>query len=98
MSQRSFYCACCCRKSSAYAVFARKCRLAVVGVFALGVGVVHDQAKAPPPLIVVHYCSISRSPSELPKAAIRTSTDILIDANGLAGLVIDEIDLRQTEY
>ena len=47
-----------------------KCECAVVGVFALGVGVMHDQAEARAAGASVVHCSISRSPSELPNAAI----------------------------
>ena len=45
-------------------------RVAVVGEFALGVGVVDDQARSARPRPAVVYCSICRSPSELPKAMI----------------------------
>jgi len=44
-------------------------RLSIVGIFAFGIGVVNDRAEAGAAADLVH-CSISRSPSELPNAAI----------------------------
>ena len=57
----------------------------VVGIFAFGIGVVNDRAETAPPLIVVH-CSISRSPSELPKAAIGRRPMASLIATGLPAL------------
>ena len=45
----------------------------------------------------VIHSSISKSPSELPKAGNRTAADGLMDADGLTRMIVDEIDLRKPE-
>ena len=70
------------------------CELAVIGPLALGVGVVNEEQKDGPSPAAVH-CSICRSPSELPKAAIGRRPMKRVDADRFARLVVYEVDLRQ---
>ena len=69
-------------------------RLAVVGPFALGVGVVDEEAEA--------RAAAGGGPLQHLQVAVgvaeggdRPAADVLVDADGLAGLVVDEVDLRQ---
>ena len=70
------------------------CRSAVVGPFPLRIGVMYVQAKRAPVPAVVH-CSICRSPSELPNAAIGRRPICRFIADRLALLVVDKVDLWQ---
>ena len=73
-----------------------KCGVPVVSIFALGVGVMDDQAEARAPA--------HRRPLQHLEIAVgvaerrnRAAADVLVDADRLAGLVVDEVDLRQAE-
>ena len=77
-------------------VEAAEVRVAVVGVFAFGVGVVDDQPEA--------HAAGHRGPLQHFEVAVgiaegrdRAAADMFIDADRLAGLVVDEVDLRQAE-
>ena len=72
------------------------CALPVIGVFTRRIVVVHEQPRARPALVVV-YCSISMSPSELPNAMCRAPADEAADADRLARPVIHRLDPRQAE-
>ena len=70
-------------------------RLAIICVFAFCIGVVNDNAKA--------YASAHGRPLQHFEVAIRvaesgdrTAADVLVDADRLTSLVIDEVDLRET--
>src|SRR6476646_9460287 len=72
-------------------------RMAVVGVFALRVGVMHDQTQA-------GATCAERRPLQHLEIAVGvtesgngTTTDMLIDADRLSCFVIDKIDLGQPE-
>ena len=69
--------------------------LAVVGVFALGVGVMDDQRRSAgrrPQRRPLQHFEIAVGVAE---RGDRAAADVLVDADGLAGLVVDEVDLRQ---
>ena len=70
--------------------------VAIVGVFAFGVGVMDDQAEA--------RAAAHRGPLQHFEIAVgvaergdRAAADVLVDADRLAGLVVDEVDLGQPE-
>ena len=72
-------------------------RVAVVGIFAHRVGMVHDQAEP-------HPTSAERRPLQHFEIAVgvaeggdRTAANMFIDPDRLAGLVVDEIDVGQAE-
>ena len=70
--------------------------LAVVGVFAFRIGMVHDQAEARAAAErgLLQHLEIAVGVAE---RRDRPAADVLVDADRLAGLVVDEIDLRQPE-
>ena len=66
----------------------------VVGIFPLGVGVMNDQAET------VRRRSASSIAAfqiavRIAERGDRPAADMLLDADRLAGLVVDEVDLRQ---
>src|ERR1700676_2415901 len=68
-------------------------RLPVVGIFAFGIGVVNDGAEA--------YAAADRRPLQHLEIAVgiaersdRPGAEAFVDCNRLAGLVVDEIDVR----
>ena len=66
-------------------------RIAVVGIFALGIGVMHKKAKARrrPPRRPLQHLEIAVGIAE---GGDRTAADMLVDADRLAGPVVDEVD------
>src|SRR5215204_7543810 len=73
-----------------------KVRFAIVCVFAFGVGVMNEKAKA--------YSTAHGRPLQHFEVAIRvakggdrTAPDVLVDADRLASLVIDQVHLRKTK-
>ena len=68
--------------------------LAVVGLLALGVGVVDDQpeARASPAVVHSQHLQVAVGVAE---RGDRAPADELLDADRLARLVVDEVELRQ---
>ena len=69
--------------------------VAVVGPFALGVGVVDDEAEARRRCRRSVHCEHLQVAVGVAEGGDRAAADVLLDADGLAGLVVDEVDLRQ---
>jgi hypothetical protein len=76
-------------------------RMAVIGIFALCVGMMHDEAQTTS-ATKSQARSVTRQSRPLqhfkiairiPKGGDRTAPDVRMDANRLASLVVDEVDL-----
>ena len=71
-------------------------RLAVVGVFAVRIGVMHHDTKSASACFgrPLQHLEI---PVRVPERRDRPAADLLVDPDRLAGAVVDEVDLRQAE-
>src|SRR4029078_11952196 len=72
-------------------------RLPIVGIFALAIGMMHDERKAWRGRALGGPLQHLKIAVRITERCDRTLTDMLVDADGLARPVIDEVHLRKAK-